>query len=85
MEMFVEGRIVSFFVVTFGVIFVWFGVHVLYNVITATGKVDYCYIDRGHNAYEVIGHRSWRANVHLGTANSPESANEFLKNSVLCK
>ena len=77
----------GFFGIVFGVAFailVAFGLFALYETATASGKVDYCYINQEYRGYDVIGHRPWRPDVHLGLANSPMEANEVLKNSLVC-
>ncbi len=64
-----------------------FGVYALFKTITSTGKIDHCYVDSISGmtgGYEVVGHRSWRQDAHLGVANSAEDANIILLNSVVC-
>ena len=65
-----------------------FGLVALYNVATSDGKVDYCYVNYVSGTtggYEVVGHRAWRSDAHLGVSGSPEGANELLRNSALCQ
>jgi len=64
-----------------------FVVYCLARVTMSDGRIDYCYIDNisgTTGGYEVIGHRPWRADAHLGVGGSPEAANEVLKNSGIC-
>lgn len=52
-----------------------------------SGRVDYCYVDniQGQTGgYEVIGHRSWSRNAHLGVAESPTRANDLMTSSASC-
>ena len=80
-----EGRIFMFFVVVVVAISVIFGTYALYKIASTEGKVDYCYVDHlSTGGYEVVGHRPWRPNAHLGTAGSPDEANKILVTSATC-
>ena len=70
------------------VMIICFFAYCLTRVTLSDGRIDYCYIDniKGSTTggYEIIGHRPWRPDAHLGVASGPEAANEVLKNSLAC-
>jgi len=75
----------SFFLIC--LILASFGVFSLVKTCTVDGRIDYCYVDTIRGAtggYEVIGHRLWRSDAHLGVAESPDRANIIMQNSVSC-
>lgn len=53
---------------------------ILYNVATADGKVDHCYIRSSHSGAKVlVGYRPWRANTYIATSDTPDRLIEIGK------
>ena len=48
-----------------------FPVYMIGQSIMASGRIDFCYIDRFHEikqtSYTIMGHRSWRSDIVVGT------------------
>ncbi len=61
--------------------------YALCETMLTAGRIDYCYVDNiqgNTGGYEVIGHRPWSRNAHLGVSGSPQGANEIALNSASC-
>lgn len=79
--------IIIYLILAVAVVLSIFGFVALYKAASSDGRVDYCYVDNVSGptgGYQVIGHRPWRPDTHIGVAGSPEAANEILKSSALC-
>jgi hypothetical protein len=82
-----SNRVIEYSIFALIVIALAFCGFCLVKVVSTDGQVDYCYVDNINGrtgGYEVIGHRPWRPDAHLGVASSPDSANVIMADSNLC-